>query len=497
MSVETLEQASRVIISPDGVRAVLRIAPNLENEIVTTDLIEAVLSGQGIDAQRMLKPAIASLVEQLRTKPGEEAEAVAAEGVAPTNGADGWFERSPELASPEPPAAGPEDSAVDFYAHTSIVVVRSGQVLGVLHEPTEAADGLDVYGTPIKASQGQAAALRLDDSVELREDGSVVSLFDGCLDVSEGQLSVRATLQIDESVDFSTGNVDFPGNVTIGGGVCDKFKVCVGGDLEVLELVEAARIEVTGSATLHRGIAGRGKGSLSVAVDLEAGYVDGARLYVGRDLVVRKEISNCTTIVGRFVQSPECSVVGGEMSFRFGGNVRTLGSEAETELLVRIGCDPEMDARAKLLDGALRDIAGRMEKIRAKLAEASPADANRLNAELARLESRGPSIRSALERLIDAYGRMAGAVLRVERSIMPGVTLAIGPQAATVRQGLSGPVEILVDESGTMVFRTPGSKTMTPLAGKAVMHVDRDAVHLDDLQRWLESSLLGSSENAA
>lgn len=498
MNIEAFEQAASLTVSSDSVRATLRIEPNEGNAQATIDAVEAILTSQGIAEDQRSQAEIEKLVESVRSDPESPAEALVAEGVAATHGTDGRFEMAPELEPPEPPpASGPDDSAVDHYAFTSIVVVREGQTLGVLHAPTAPVDGVDVYGAPIKADQGNDAPMRCDESVDMLHDGTLVARQSGCLRVGEGRISVEAMLEIEDSVDFGTGNVDFPGDVQVREGICDKFKVLVGGDLEVQELVEAAFLDIAGSAVLHRGMTGRNKGTLSVGGNLNVGYLDATVVHVGHDLCVRKELSNCTTTVGRYVRSPECVVVSGELSFRFGCHVRTLGGEAETETLVRIGCDPELDAQSRLLENTLQDTAGKLEKLRGHIAEASADLVPRMEAEIAQLEARGPTIRAALDRVLAAYERMAGVVLRVERSIMPGVTLTIGTQAATVRQAIPGPVEVLLDEEETMVFRSPGSKSNTPLASKAVMHVDREAIDLDDLRKWLDSALLRPSENAA
>ncbi|MFI4915882.1 MAG: FapA family protein [Phycisphaerales bacterium JB060] len=486
-----------VSVSPDGLAATVRIeagAPRDAEEAAQTVL--SVLAGQGIDQGRVVEGAIEELIGCLASSPETDAEGVVARGVAPMHGTDGWFEPSLMPSTP----AMPDDNdqkpgAIDHYAQSSIVVVRKGQRVGVLHSEGEPVAGIDVYGSPIEAAPGRPCAVVFDATVELRDDGAVMALHDGCLKISDTQVSVESTLVIEDSIDFATGNVDFPGNVVVRAGVRDRFSVRVGGDLEVAELVEAASIRTSGSARLSRGMAGRGKGVLDVGQDLHAGYLDGATVRVGGDLCVQNELSSCVTLVGRRVQSPECAVVSGELSFRFGGHVRTIGSEAETEVIVRAGCDPDLDAQTRLLEEALSETVRRLEKARADLTDASGEAGASIGAEVARLEAKGPAIRTALERVLSAYERMAGVTLHVERSVMPGVTLHFGAQGATVRQAISGPVEILVDESGGIVYRSGG--TTTPLATRASMHAARGATDLDELRRWLEHPLLRSSEKAA
>ena len=53
---------------------------------------------------------------------------------------------------------------------------------------------------------------------------------------------VSNTLEIDQNVDFSTGNIDFPGNVIVHRSVKDCFTVKARDDIEVRGLIEAATL---------------------------------------------------------------------------------------------------------------------------------------------------------------------------------------------------------------------------------------------------------------
>ncbi|UYV13668.1 MAG: FapA family protein [Phycisphaera sp.] len=506
MSTDALDKACRISISADGLRATLQIDPGFDPQAVTAESVEAILAARGIEPSAVIAEAAAELSNQLTADAEATAEAVVAEGKASVEGVDGRFELSAELAPPEPkPPADGEEPAFDHYGRSAFIIVEQGQVVGTLHQHSEAEDGLDVRGEVIKATPGKPCQLEIDDTVELKDDGSVVSLRKGRVELSPTKLSVDPVLEIAESVDFSTGNVKFPGDVLIGKGVRDCFEVEVGGNLEIVELVEAAEVTAKGSVVLLRGMAGRGKGELSVGGDLEAKYLDGALVTVKYDLRVQREITNCTTHVGRCVRSPSCTVVGGELWARFGGEVRTLGGEAETETLIRLGVDAEMDACARMLEDLLPQTVGRIERARQELAEIqqgsgkpTPSQAReitRLEFEIVSEQARFPSIRAAIERVLAAYKKLEGATLAVEKAIMPGVTIAIGGQAATVREPIRGLVLISRDEQGTLVMRQSG--TTTPMATKAKLHPAPGSADLDELRRWLESPALSGTAKAA
>ncbi len=506
MSTEALEKSSRVAISSDGLRATLQIDPGFDPTLITQDSVAAILSARGVDPDSVMPDAAAKLSQQLAGDPDSMAEVVVAQGKPPVHGEDGRFELSAELAPTE--AKAPSDGqepAFDHYGRSAFIIVEQGQVVGRLYQHTEAEDGVDVRGEVVRATAGKPCQLKLDDTVEVNCDGTVVSLHKGRVELTALKLRIDPVLEIAESVDFSTGNVKFPGDVTIGKGVRDCFDVEVGGNLEVVELIEAADVIAKGSVVLHRGMAGRGKGELTVGGDLEAKYLDGALVRVAYDLHVQREVTNCTTHVGRCVRSPSCTVVGGELWARFGGEVRMLGGEAEAETLVRIGVDAEMDACARMLEELLPQTVSRIDRAKQQLADLrlaavkpSPSQSreiSRLEFEIVSEQSRFPAIRAAIERVLAAYKKLGGATIAVEKAIMPGVTLAIGSQAATVRQAIRGPVVIACDDQGTLVMRHGSSAT--PLASKAKLHPAPGSADLDELERWLDSPSLRDTTKAA
>ena len=110
-------------------------------------------------------------------------------------------------------------------------------------------------------------------------------------------------------------------------------------------------------------------------------------------------------------------------------------------------------------------------------------------------QSRLPAIRAAIEKVLQAYKRLATVTLSVERSIMPGVTIVFGSSMATVKEPIKGPVSLALDDSGSIVMKSPTSGTATPLASKAKLRPAPDSVDLDELARWLDNpALAGASK---
>lgn len=508
MRTDELEKLSRIVVSPDGVQATLQIQPGLEPKDISAEAIEAVLAARGIRPSKITKTAAERIAGLLVQDPQAVVETVVAEGVPAVHGVDGRFELCDALVERRRKLAEEsEEGDSDHYARSAFIIVEEGEHLGRVKRHTEAQDGQDVRGKIIKATPGRPCQMKFDDSVEVHPDGAVTSRRKGRLEHNAQSLSVDAVLEVAESVDFSTGNVSFPGDVSIRKGVKDCFIVEAGGNLEIVELVEAATIRAERSIILHRGMAGRGKGEIFAGGDLEARYLDGVQIVVGHDLVVQKELTNCSTSVGRSIDAPGCTVNGGELRLRFGGRVKALGGEAETETSIAIGCDPQLDERARMLDEMLPEVLKRLEKAKAELADLKRATSKpsaaqaetmtSLQFEIMTGQSRLPTIAAAIDQVLRAYEKLGQSTLVVERSIMPGVSIAIGASGATFKQAVRGPVVLARESSGTLIMKNPGSGSATPVSAKAKLTPVAGAVDLHELRRWLEHPALRPAPKAA
>jgi len=508
MRTDELEKLTRVSVSADRLTASLTVQPGVDPSDLTAESVGAILEGRGVRTSTELHARVEELVAKLQENPDDEAEIVVTRGVPPKHGEDGRFELDASLVQEDPgEGEGDPSEAADHYARSAFIVVDEGQKLGKLLPHSEAEDGLDVRGEVIKATPGRPAKVKFDDSVQVNEDGTVIARQKGQLEADEESLRVEPILVISESVDFSTGNVDFPGDVLIQRGVCDCFTVEAGGSLEIVELVEAASVKAGGSILLRRGMAGRGKGALRAGGDLEAKYLDGVDVTVLNDLRVQRELTNCSTYIGRCIRSSSCSIVGGKLDIRFGGQVRMLGGEAETETIVRLGVDPQLDRNARELEELLPSALNRitqvkqeleqLKKLTVKLTATQAESMMSLQFEITTAQSRFPQIKSGIQRIVEAYKRLNRATLTVEKSIMPGVTIVIGSKSAIVREQIRGPIMIAMDDSGSLVLKDPTSGSVSPISASAKLMPATDTVDMDDLARWLDNPMLREQPKAA
>ena len=484
MSGDTIDRLAKVIISGDRLTATLRLEQGIGDEL-TEDVVRGLLTGRGVDPFAADRPARIGAAVSAYHDSADCVEMVIAEGTAPVHGVDGRFELDPSLA-PEQRArpSATDDGAVSFYERSAFTIVAAGQRIGRLITPTQGQPGVDVMDGELAARSGRPSPIRFDGSVEMTEDGEVRARVDGELQTTGGVVRVVELLSVPEYVDFSTGNVHFPGDVVVGRGVRDCFTVRCGGDLTVRELVEAATLVVGRDAKLDRGMAAREKGSLTVGRDLDAKYLDNVHCVVGRDMQALKEVHNCHTVVGRRFSGPTCAVIGGALAVAGKAEIGQIGGEsgAITEVtLGRIG-DLEVLARRALdlLPAAQRaaeaaaDRLEQMQRMAVRPTEQQAREIAELELEVQAAGARLDPLLGAIERVAESMSRHTETDLTVAKIIHPGTIIWIGAHKAEFETAVKGPVRIHLSQLGAPVITDSVRGSAVPLADIAkVTSADR------------------------
>lgn len=498
---KTKSECFRIKISQDQLSASLIIETHADSTHLTEERIDAACADRGLIAPQNRTKTIREGIEHFFAEETHESphEVVIAKGRSPQHGEDGYllfepgldpFQEEPQQESQDDTDDGAEE-AIDFYNQSAFTIVMKGQVIGKMIEPTEGVDGFDVTGKVLAARNGRALDLKVDSTILLDREHRLVSQANGIIDYHGGRIRILEELDISENVDFSTGNIDFPGDVSVGKGIKDRFRVKVGKSLVVRELVEAATLICAVDCTLQRGMAGRGKGNITTGRDLCATFVDNSTLLVGRDLIVAKEIGACRSNVSRYVSSPTAALVGGELIVAQRCELAQIGSESGVKTLIALGRHHEVDALARKLGDLLPDaliVANRLRKRRETMAtqgtNLSAEQTEELtNAQRAASDAEGrvSRIRSGLERLWTTHRENTNAELVVTKVLYSGVQVAIGGFMATIKENLKGPVRIWLAKGEPQVGDLDGA--CSPLSSVAsVEECDR----FPDLQSLAE-----------
>jgi hypothetical protein len=471
--------SARLIISDDRLTASLLVEPGTPADQLTPEAVHALMDERGIaPAQRLnFAPELANLAPATLAEP---ARALVAQGKAPVHARDGTLELDANLHKPtqhhhdaETPQSQSESQAQSHYDRSAFraSTVKSGTKIGVILEPTIGEDGVDVTGRALAAKQGRPCKPLTDDTVEITARGEVFARADGIVEHSGNLLRVRKLLEVDNFVDFSTGNIDFPGDVRVAKGVRDCFTVRAGGSLDVGDLVEAATLHAALDARLERGMAARDKGSITVGRDLSAKYLSNVEGVVARDARIHKELTACRLIVGRDLIAPTAVVVAGELWIGRSGEVGQLGSDAGPAAVI-LGRGAELDTLMREAMDLLplvqqravraRERLEQLQRATAKLTPQQAEELTELEFNLSTYQRQVGPVTSALGRVLRLTERLGRGRLIVHRKVTAGTTVWIGNVAAEFRAEVKGPIALGLDARGEPIVFNPRDESARP-----------------------------------
>jgi len=401
---------------------------------------------------------------------------VIVKGELPEHGEDGRLELEPkfdpdvevddELKSDDSSEDDRTDAAsedgVDYRDRSAFALVEVGERIGTLHPPKPGIDGRSVTGETIPAKQGKPVVLNVDESVLVRDNGSIESAMSGVVQIEGRKLRVLQKLEIHGSVDFSTGNVNFPGDVSVNKSVKDCFRVEARRDIEIRGLVEAASIHAGRDLHLHGGAACREKGELFAERDIEARYLNECDVKAGRRLVVKNEVISANIAVGADMISPNCTIIGGTSYITGACEIAELGSERNIPTVVTLGRERDANQLADQAQSLLQTIRDRLGKnqvehdqLKKNAAKLTPTQAEHmteLQFEIGTCERLDESLSGAVDGLDKAVEAVATINLTVQKQMWRGVTILLGDWEAVIDEPIKGPFKITCNSAGKPIL---------------------------------------------
>lgn len=466
----------RLLVAKDGSSADLLIPANVADDELSYEsclqlLHEASVEVNGQVTER-LREAIASYT------PGEELREQIAFGTPVEHGTDGYIEWCEELVQEDsnPTVTEPENqepSAVCFYSRSAFIMVEAGQRLGRIVPPTDGADGRDVRGQNVPAKPGKPIKVRLDESVGSSSDGTMTAQIDGVLSRSREKIAIRQYLEIPGYVDFSTGNIDFDGDVKILKGVRDLFEVRASGNIEIASLIESSTIRSGGDIFASGGMAGRERGLLVAGGDLTIRYIDSTDVTVNGVLRFEREMINCRSMIRGSIESPSGSIIGGECTVIGKVSVAVLGSNSSVVTSLNLGQVPMLESKHAALEKLVLALEAKSQKMQRELDQLlapgrilSNQDRERqteISFELHTVRSQYLKCEVSIRELAARINSVRTVDVSVEKMLFAGVRIAIGNQIFRISKDIKGPVRILLDRRGEPVYRVGAHGSNLPL----------------------------------
>jgi len=269
-------------------------------------------------------------------------EYLIAEGVPAVNGTDAEVKMY-EIKTPKPQLY--DSGNVNHYELNLIHRVNKGDWLGERKNPTPGIPGKSVKGNEIPPIPGRWLPLLYDRTsvYEETKDG-VTTLYakkTGAVYYKGDTIGVYDFLEINGDIDFSTGNIDFDGYLSVKGTVEDNFCAISEKDLEILGEYGVGAADQIGSREgnvyIKGGIAGKGKTVLRCKKNLYVKFLSDITVECEGNVYVGFYCIN-SNIKARqvIVEAPRGKIIGGTIDAEVRVSAADIGNLAENRTVVRV-----------------------------------------------------------------------------------------------------------------------------------------------------------------
>ncbi len=258
-----------------------------------------------------------------------------------------------------------DDGSVDYKKLNIFTSVKEGEPVVVRVPPQMGTPGRNVQGVEIPALLGNDRKMLKGKNVRFSEDGNTMfAEKEGRIDFVRDMVVVSDVLQIPGDVDMSVGNIDFTGDVRIGGGVIAGLTVKAGGNIEVNETVECATLIAGRDIILKKGIQGMDKGVLKAGGNIISRFIERCNVEAGEsvhsDYIVYSKVEAAKSVVlrgkrGRLIGGTTCA--GSEVI------ARTIGTPTGEKTILELSAAPELRGELNELITTVASTKAQLDKI--------------------------------------------------------------------------------------------------------------------------------------
>lgn len=287
-----------------------------------------------------------------------------AKGSKPANGDNGYLvdyflrhvERLPEMD---------EFGNVNYMSLGAEQNVKKGDLICEAIPPTEGIAGRTVLNQELRCKNGKSVSIPKGKNTEVSEDGNkLIASIDGRVEFSGRYFSVKPLLEIPGNVDYSTGNINFIGDVLIHGDVCSGFSVKAMGDIKVDGVIESCEIEAGGDLIVVKGIVGNMETIVRSQHNIYSKYLVNSIVHARQNVHTDSiRYSNVYSDGEVQVCSGRGLIVGGQIRAAQGIEAKIVGSVYESPTSVFLGGQPYANFEKQLLSRNIKEMKDEMEKL--------------------------------------------------------------------------------------------------------------------------------------
>lgn len=264
---------------------------------------------------------------------------------------------------------------IEHKERSPFVFVKRGDLLArrIPRQPGER--GWDVHGRELAAPIQRIATVTPGRNV-VEKDGSFYAAIDGRFLSDRHSFSVVSVLVIPGNVDYSTGHVDFDGDVVVAGDVVEGFKVKATGSIFCAQTVAATEIECGKDLIVGRGIIGRQNGTVKVGGEIRCKYVE--HCYAEARGPIRTIVGAVNSVINTldsFETGPRGILVGGKVRAQNSVTAGQIGTEMGPPTEIYCGIDFSVLDRLEWIRDRNMELANKLAEVKKRSRSPQAADA--------------------------------------------------------------------------------------------------------------------------
>jgi uncharacterized protein (DUF342 family) len=380
---------------------------------------------------------------------------IIARGDPPVNEIAEFFEINPALhsATVQNTKGG---SRIDYRQWSPFIIVKKDQALAKLRQRVPGKEGKDVHNQPIPFSSIRPEGLSGGENTRT-EKNMILSTINGQMIEEKKVLRVQETLVIKGGVDFSTGNIIFPGDVVINGQVSDGFKIYSGGSVTIKQTFDVTECVTHRDLVVTGGIIGRGAGLLKVGGGIKTKFIENCRAAARKAVIVDSEINNASVFTLEHIEMSDKGLILGSDIYAVNGvKAGGIGKKAAKATRIHCGIDFTVQQEKERCNNQLRIIAAKLAKL-ADLMSAPDIEGEKkakMEELKNRLEEEQRTISARISDLLSKINTNENAVVEVSGEIVPNTLIEICQIALFLEEPLKK-VRIKLDKMGCKLITEP------------------------------------------
>ncbi len=358
------------------------------------------------------------------------------------------LERKPEI--------DPNAARIDWHSISAFSIVQAKEPIARRILKVEGKSGITIFGAEVPTPVQHMPVFTAGNNVISHEKGLFAGKSGRLAIDDKGEIAIEEVLVLKKGVDFTTGNITFPGDVILQGKIADGFKVYAGGSFVSADVVDVTEIVCKKDMIVQSGIEGRSKGAVRVGGSLTAKFIQNCRVAVRGDInvpgsIVLSKVYSMGTIrmgdTGKLVGG-ECIVIGGVQAL-------DIGNTRGAKTYVRCGTDFTVQQELDIANEQLKLIAQKLQKAEYMYEEEPLPDIGHYIEEL---KARKIEISNRIPLYLPKIDTNDAAFVEVRGTVYPGTEIEICHVSHTVLKAQKQVVFRLDKEKG-LIVSTPYKKS--------------------------------------